>query len=873
MSRGEAAERLRRWGPNELREEARAPALRLLARQFTDVLTVILLLAAAIALSLGDWIEALSIAAIVVLNGTLSFFQEWRAEEALAALRRMLSTRARVIRDGIEAAVDSRDLVPGDLVVLEVGERVPADARLLEASNLSADESLLTGESLPVAKRAGAAGEADPLERPDLVHMSTVVTHGWGRAEVLATGMRTRVGGIAIMTRALGEQKTPLQRRLSALGRQLGLLAVGLAVLVALLGLALGRGLLDMFLTSVAMAVALVPEGLPAVVTLTLALGVRAMARRRALVRRLSAAEGLGAVTVICTDKTGTLTRNEMTVRRIWAGGRSLEVQGAGYAPRGAFLAAGLPIQPLADPDLYALLRIGSLCGHAGLEERDGLWQVIGDATEGALRVAARKAGLTEPGEGAERVSEFSFSSERKRMSVVVRGNEGIQALVKGAPEVILPLCSRVLDAGRPKPLGAEERARVEAEFARLSEAGLRTLAFAQRPLPPSIPLEPDAVERDLTLVGLAGIVDALREGAGQAVEICRGAGIRVVMLTGDAARTAVSVARALGHPAERVVTGSEIDALEDEGLLAVLRDTSVFARISPAHKLRIVTLLQRQGEIVGMTGDGVNDAPALKRADVGIAMGLRGTDVAKGAADLVLLDDDFSTIVRAVREGRRQYENIQKFVRYLLSSNFGEVVALLGGIVLGGPLILLPVQILWMNLITDGLTALALGVEPGERDLMRRPPRAPGHRILSRPALAAIAGLGTAIGAATLWLFAREMSSSGDVERARTLAFTGIILLEKMNVFNFRSARTPLLRLGLMSNPALLGAWIAALALQVAAVYAPPLQAALHTVPLRAADWGLLFCVSVPILAVGEAVKIASARPPSPTPPGPQAL
>lgn len=878
LTQAEAARALETFGPNELQGQAPISAFSLLVRQFNDVLIYILVAAAVISLAIGEWVDAVAILSIVVLNGILGFVQEWRAEEALAALNRLLTPRARVIRDGVERVIDARELVPGDHIILEIGERVPADAVLLEANNLHVDESLLTGESVAVHKSPGPTEEtASIAERAGEVFMSTVVTNGWARGRVTGTGMKTEIGKIAQLTQSLSAEATPLQRKLALLGKQLGAIGLGASALVAIGGLLEGRPLMEMFLTAVALAVAVVPEGLPAVVTLTLALGVKTMVRRHALIRRLSAAEALGAATVICTDKTGTLTQNQMTVTHIWTASHAIEVSGTGYGPEGGFFKDGERVEPAADEELRQLLAIGLRCNHAALSHAAEGWSVVGEPTEGALIAVARKAGVETPngdaaGGGPGCLTEFSFNSDRKRMTVVCEDDGDRVAFVKGAVEILLPRCVSLYEGGQARAMRPADRERINDELARLGRSGRRTLGFAFRRLDPGIALDADEVEQGLTFVGLVGIEDPPREGVKDAIRACRTAGIRVIMVTGDAAPTAKAIASQIGLAADDAMTGAEIDSLTDAEFAVRLKSVSVFARVSPAHKMRIVELLQKSGEIVAMTGDGANDAPALRGADVGIAMGLRGTDVAKGAADMVLTDDNFVSIVGAVEEGRREFANILKFVRYLLSSNTGELIAILANILLGGPLILLPVQILWMNLVTDGVTALALGLEPSEPGSMKDPPRHPSTKILSGRALAAIAALGGLIGFGTYYLFRHGLSTGMDETQARTLAFTAIIIFEKINVFNFRSMRSPLLRLGIFSNPYLCLALLLNIGLQIVAVYAPPMQSLLQTAPLPLHAWWLIAAIGAPLLIVGEVYKTwfvpvrapGPARPPS---------
>lgn len=858
LSVGEAARRLAQHGPNTIEAMRRVPWYLVFGRQFLDGLILILVAAAAIALAIGEVADAVAILAIVLVNGILGFAQEWRAERAIEALKRMLSPHCRVLRDGREQEVEATTLVPGDLVLLKIGDRVPADLRLAEALNLRVDESALTGESEPVNKQIEPVEATAPLgERSSMAWMGTAVTNGRGHGVAVATAMATEFGRIARLTQMVGEEVTPLQRKLAVLGKQLGALAIGVSVMVGASGWLLGKPLFDMFLTGVALAVAVVPEGLPAVVTITLALGIRAMVRRRALLRRLQAAETLGSATVICTDKTGTLTQNEMTVQRIWVPAGEVEVTGVGYEPAGHFQLGGRRIDHGARRDLLALLETGLRCNRARIQKETDGWHGIGEPTESALVVVSCKAGL-HPEESSHSVTEFSFNSMRKRMTIVEDRAEGLIAHVKGAPEVILERSSRILDGERERELSEADRGVVNAAYQSLAEQGLRTLALARRLLPRGMPLDEEEVERGLTLLGIVGIADPPRPEVPDAIRLACSAGIRVIMITGDAAATALSIARRIGLRAGRAISGSDLNAMDDAALRAALAEEVLFARTTPEHKLRIVTLLQEMGHVAGMTGDGVNDAPALKKADIGIAMGLRGTDVARGAADMILTDDNFASIVGAVEEGRRQYDNIQKFVRYLLSSNTGEVLAIFVNILLGGPLILLPVQILWMNLLTDGVTAVALGVEPAETGIMRRPPRSPRQPMLDRRGIIMMLLLGTYMGMGTLWLFHHYLGRGGEerVALAQTVAFTGLILLEKVNVFNFRALHQPMVVVGFFSNPWLLLAWGGNMVLQICVVYVPFLQSAFHTVPLRLADWGLVLVVAVPVFLVTEAGK-----------------
>ncbi|MDX2447994.1 MAG: HAD-IC family P-type ATPase [Desulfobacterales bacterium] len=858
LDTNETQRRLLTYGHNILQTLKKVTLYVVLARQFVNVLIIILLVAAAISLAIGEITDAITILVIVLLNGGLGFVQEWKAEKAIEALQRMLSPHCKVVREGTEKIIDAKELVPGDMVLLDIGDRVPADLRITSGVNLKVDESSLTGESESVGKDVHPTNPDTPMaERTSMAWMGTTITNGRASGVVVATGMNTEFGHIAQLTQTVGQESTPLQQKLAGLGKQLGVFSIAVSIVVALAGWLLGKPMLEMFLTGVSLAVAVVPEGLPAVVTITLALGIRAMVKRQALLRRLQAAETLGAATVICTDKTGTLTKNEMTVQRIWLPSGDIKVGGIGYAPTGQFEAGSQIISPPDHSDLLALLETGLRCSHASLHKDDQGWHQIGEPTEAALVVAAFKADL-HPEEHPYTVSEFSFNSRRKRMTIIEHRPEGLIAYVKGAPEVILERCTRILVGTEKRAITENDRQMASAAYQSLAQQGLRTLALARRILPEGVGLDEKHVERELTLLGIVGIIDPPRPEVADAVRLAGSAGINVIIITGDAPATALAIAHHIGMDIPRAIKGRELTAMDDDELRAAVQEKVLFARTTPEHKLRIVKLLQEMGHVVGMTGDGVNDAPALKQADVGIAMGLRGTDVAKGAADMILTDDNFASIIGAVEEGRRQYENIQKFVRYLLSSNVSEIVAILVNILLGGPLILLPVQILWMNLVTDGMTAVALGLEPAEKGIMANPPRSPKEPILNRFGMLQILLIGSYMGIGTLWLFHHYLNSGHEnpLALAQTVAFTGLILLEKANVFNFRSLHRPLASIGFFSNPWVLLAWSATIGLQVCAVYVPFLQKALHTVPLGWAEWGWMVAIAAPVFIVTEICK-----------------
>jgi Ca2+-transporting ATPase len=806
----------------------------------------------------GDLGDTITILVIVVFNGSLGFAQEWQAERAIDALKEMLQPQCAVIRRSQPLIIDATQLVPGDVVVLNVGDRVPADLRVCESISLKIDESLLTGESDSTSKSTDRVPRGAPIaDRSSMAYMGTIVTNGHGRGVVTNSGMDTEFGRIAHLAQTVRRELTPLQQNLARLGKQLGICSIAISMLVASMGWMLGKPLIEMFMTGVSLAVAIVPEGLPAVVTITLALGVRAMVRHRALLRRLQAAETLGGATVICTDKTGTLTENKMTVQHIWLPSGTLRVSGTGYAPKGEFQASGKTIDVRQRQDLLDLLTTGLRCSHASIQERDSGWRAIGEPTEAALVAASDKAGLPQQSDSRPR-TEFSFNSIRKRMTIVEHGSEGDTAHVKGAPEIILKRCTRLLELSGSRELTEADRKIATDAHIDLAKQGLRTLALARRDLPDDIELTEDAVEQDLTLLGIVGIIDPPHKEVPAAIRLAHAAGIRTIMITGDSPETGSAIARMVGMSVDRVVTGQQMTNISEPELRDVLKQDVLFARTSPDDKLRVVRSLQGMGEIVAMTGDGVNDAPALKQANVGIAMGLHGTDVARSASDMVLADDNFASIIGAVKQGRRQYDNIQKFVHYLLSSNIGEIVAIFLNIVMGGPLIFMPVQILWMNLVTDGMTAVALGVEPAERNIMYRQPRSASTPILGRSGMVRIMVLGMYIGLTTLFLFHHYLDSADParVAVAQTVAFTGIIVFEKINVFNFRAKYMPLTKFGWFSNPWILLAWSATVLLQICAVYVPFMQAALHTNPLAWADWALIFALAVPILAVPELYK-----------------
>lgn len=860
LTAGEAARRLERFGPNELQAAGRVSAWAILLEQFKNVLIVILLSATALSAFLGHGVEAIAITVIVLFAVVLGFVQEYRAERAIEALREMAAPAATVLRDGRERRIPARELVPGDVILLSTGDKVPADARLVEAVNLQAVEAALTGESAPVEKHARALeDEALPTgDRKNMAYAGTAVTYGRGRAVVAATGMATEFGKIARMLEAVETAKTPLQMNLDRVGKALARAAFAVVLVIVALGLLRGQPFVEMLIFGVALAVAVVPEALPAVVTISLALGVKRMVKRNALVRRLPAVETLGSTSVICSDKTGTLTRDEMTARRIFVGGRALEVSGTGYEPTGEFSSAGAKVEP--DETLSLLLRAAALSSDARVERNDAgdKWEVKGDPTEGALIVAAAKAGLdkAELDSRFPRVAEVPFTAETKRMTTLHRTPGGVTAYAKGAPEVIVGSCARLLAAGGEEALDDARRGEVLEAARLMAGEALRVLAVAYKP-----DAAPDTAERDMTLLGLVGMIDPPRPEARSAVRECEAAGIRVVMITGDHPLTAKAVADELGLGKRgHVVTGAELEAMTDEELERASESIEVCARVSPAHKLRVVTALQRRGQVVAMTGDGVNDAPALKKADIGIAMGITGTDVSKEAAAMTLTDDNFASIVAAVEEGRGIFSNIKKYLMYLLSSNVGEIGLMAGATLMGLPLPLSAVQILYVNLATDGLPALALAVDPPEDDLMRRPPRDPRGGIFTRPVVVLMLTGGLWSAVVNLGLFVWALSSGRGVQEAMTMTFVSLVLIQFFKAYNFRSDRHSVLRRP-FANKWLNIAVVWELILLGLILYVPFLERVFGTFELTLKDWLIIVAAALTVSPVLELAKWAERR------------
>ena len=865
LSAAQVQELRNRFGPNELARAVGVPWWRRFAAQFADLIIWILIAAALISGVAGEWLDAVVILAIVVLNAVLGFVQEERAERALAALAEMSAPQAKVIRGGRLQTLPAADLVPGDRIELEAGDRVPADVRLINTASLRAQEAILTGESMPVEKdHRPVLDEDEPLgDRVNMAYMGTSIARGTASAVVTATGMQTELGRIAGLLERHQPEPTPLQRRLAELGRTLLFVVLGVVAIIFVLQVLRGGDLLEIFLTAVSLAVAAVPEGLPAVVTISLALGLQRMARRNALIRRLPSVETLGAVTVICSDKTGTLTRNEMTVQRVIAGRKCFEVTGIGYAPEGEFrqCETNAEVNPQTEPDLLRVLEIGTWCNHARLDrdpEAGGRWGIVGDPTEGALVVAAAKAGIKIEDRGRRIVHEIPFDSQRKAMSVIVRRDDAYSIYTKGAPEVILEKCTQERTGGRDIPLTDARRKEILHSALAMAQQALRVLALAYRD-----GVNPEERrEKDLVFAGLAGMLDPPREEARMAVKRCRSAGIRPVMITGDHADTARAIGTALemAQPDQVVVTGAELDRMTDEDLARRIESVPVFARVSAQHKLRVIGAYRSHGHVVAMTGDGVNDAPALKAADIGIAMGITGTDVTKEASDMVLTDDNFATIVNAVEQGRTIYDNIRKFVHYLLSANAGEVLLMFFGALLGWPAPLVPIQILWINLVTDAFPALALGLEPPEPDIMSRPPRPPREAVISLRRGGLILFHGGLIAAAGALAF--HLTYAGDPQNlavARTVTFGTLAYAQLAFALGCRSDRYTLPRLGLLSNPWLLAAIAFSGLLQLAALTIPALRPIFQVSGVGGPAWLLIAGLAIAPLIVVEAAKLAA--------------
>ena len=854
----EAKKRLEVHGRNVLRPAKRNTWIKTLISQFTDLMIIILIASSIISFAMGENSEGIAILAIVILNGLLGFFQEIRTEKAIEALMGLAAPHARVVRNGDVRDIPAEGVVPGDLVVLEAGNRVPADAVLIEANTLFSDESMLTGESVPAGKSGidEANARLNGVSAKNMLYMGSMITNGNGRAVVTVTGMQTEMGKIAEMMETAGVQETPLQKKLEKLGEYMVAGCLLICAVVSLLGILRGERVIDMFLSGISLAVAAVPEGLPAVVTIALAIGVRRMVQRNALVRRLPAVETLGCATVICSDKTGTLTENRMTVVEAYAG-KNPYIFERNQAGRLSAFCRGREVHPEKTVGLKLLLKIGILCGNTRLIEKGGNsdLDIEGDPTEVALARAAIDAGIERDAVNGSyrRLREIPFDSDRKLMSVVCRAAGGdLFLFAKGAPEIVIEKCTRIMIADRERGITFDDRENLKNECSRMTAGALRVMGFAYRTVHQQ-GLWSDKLEQELVFIGLAGMTDPPRKEASIAVAKCRRAGIKTVMITGDHVRTASAIAGAIDiyREGDLIISGSDMDKMTDKELEDACEKASVFARVYPKHKLRIVRAFRKRGNVVAMTGDGVNDAPAVKDADIGIAMGKSGTDVTRQAAAMILMDDNFSSIVAAVEEGRNIFSNIRKFIRYLLSCNVGEVLTMFISTIIGLPIPLLPAQILVVNLATDGLPAIALGLEPGEPDVMNQPPRSSTENIFSNGLSKLIMVRGILIALSTIASFMIVYSFGKNLASARTATLVTLVLSQLIHVFECKSEHKSIFDLNLLSNKYLVYAVLSSVLMLLAVIYLPFLSVIFGTMPLQPNEWLIAggLSVLVPVL------------------------
>ena len=859
LSSDEAARRLSEHGPNQLEEFYKPSKLRLFLRQFENYLIIVLIFAAAVSWIAGETTNAYAIFGIIFFISLVGFFQEYRAERAMDALREMVAPEANVLRSGKMTRIPVRELVVGDVVYLEAGDKVPADGRVIEKTSLQVVESSLTGESVPEDKSVEAVAEEAPLaDRTDMVYMGTIVVYGNCMAAVTATGTRTELGRISGLVQRKPEDP-PIKIKFQHLAKQLAVVVLAACAIIFAVEVNRGAPVLETLIIATALAVAAIPTALPFITTITLAYGTQIMAGKNAIIRRLPAVETLGSTTVICTDKTGTLTRGEMMVRKIWTT-REVEVTGTGYDPAGSFLQEGEDLNPKEDKHLSALLVAGALANNSRLEEGPDGWQVIGDPTEGALIVAASKGDLLDYVEGwyLEEVVEFPFDSEMRRMTTVHRSSDGLTVSMKGAPETVLAFCARIMRDGSEDPITSEDRLIASKAADEMAGQGLRILAFASKEMDAGSSLEREGVERDLTFLGLVGMMDPPREEAKEAIKVCEAAGIRAVMITGDHKLTASAIGRELGilNEGGRVLEGTQLDEMTAEELAEVIEEVSIFSRTTAEQKVRIVEALRKKGHVVAMTGDGVNDGPALRTADIGIAMGKTGTEVSKEASDMVIADDNFATIVAAVEEGRRIYSNIRKASSYLLSCNFAEVMTIFIGVMLGLPVPLIALQILWINIVTDEFPAIGLGVEPAHSDLMKNKPRDPTEPILTRGLFLYTLGISTVIFIGTLGLYANALRGGLSIEEARTTAFASLVIFEIYNAYNSRSLQTSFFKMDPRTNGKLILGLAASLVALLLAIYHPFMQRLFETAPLDAESWAAIVVAASAVVVVAEIFK-----------------
>lgn len=856
LSCEDAAQRLSESGPNQLESPSKPSPLRIFLSKFKDYMVLVLIFAAIISYIAGESTNAYVILGIVVLVAIIGFIQEYKAERAMEALRDMVAPEADVMRDGKMSTIPASDLVSGDIVYLEAGDKVPADARIIEETALEVIEASLTGESLPVRKRTEPLAKDSALaDRRNMVFMGTIVSYGNCKAVVTATGLATELGRISGMIKQRPADP-PLKLKLADLAKRQAVLVFAVSIIVFIMDAYQGSPIMDSLLAAIALAVAGVPEALPFVVTLALAFGTQAMARKNAIIRRLPAVETLGSTTVICTDKTGTLTTGEMTLREIYTY-RSIEVEGSGYNPEGSFSENASAIDP-AEEDLSRILKIGVLANNADIEKANGSWRIVGDPTEGALIVAAQKAGGLEwIRASANRIAEYPFDSDRRRMATVnqIEG-EGRIVSVKGAPEVVLDRCSRIVHAGGVRPLTEEDRRGILAIADGMAGRALRVLAFAGKSQTECDPLQMDYVESDLIFAGLAGMMDPPRKEVMQAICVCKQAGIRPVMITGDHRLTARAIGQELEIGNGEVIEGADLERMNEEELQSRIGEVSIFARVTAEHKVRIVEALKKRGNIVAMTGDGVNDAPALKAADIGIAMGKTGTEVTKEASDMVIADDNFATIVSAVEEGRRIYDNIRKGTTYLLAVSFAELATIFIAVALGYPIPLLAAQILWINVVAEEFPAIGLALEPAHAGIMKKRPRDPMEPMPSRNLLIYTLGIAAAIVIGTLGLYMTSLKMGSDLSYARTMAFVGLGFFTVYNAYSSRSLEESILRMNPLGNKTLLLGITGSILSILAVVYIPFMQSIFQTRPLTSESWILVLAVGLLVVIAAEAMK-----------------
>ena len=883
LSTQEVQSRLEKYGENKLKEQARKPLWKKIVEQLIDPMVIILLAAAIVSAIMSDWIEMLIIFAVVVLNASLSLIQEGKAEDSVEALQKMSAPDAKVIRNGQLTRVKATELVPGDIVQLETGDIVPADMRLLDSVNLKIDESSLTGESVPVEKDSNVSfdGVTEIGDRTNYAHSSSIVTYGRTNGVVTTTGHDTEIGKIATNIQSTESELTPLQRKLEKLSKGIGLLVVGISIVVFIVGLLRpDMTWLESLMTSISLSVAAIPEGMAAVVTIVLSLGMNRMAEKNAIVKKLLSVETLGTTTVICSDKTGTLTQNEMTVKKLYVNNKVYDVEGAGYNPEGHFSIDGQKIDPNEDNDLRFLVSGASLNSDAKIQEQDGVYGIVGDPTEGSLVTVAHKAGYRNESlnEKFPRVKELPFDSDRKMMTTFHENflPDKYIAFTKGAPDIIIDRCSHVYLDGKILPLDESEKQKLLDQNKSFAKEALRVLAIAFKAyddLPAST--DPEEIEKDLVLIGLAGMIDPARPEVRDAIKETKTAGIKTIMITGDHLDTALAIAKDLGiaEDEDQAMMGRDLNNLSPEEIREVVKTKRVFARVSPENKVQLVTALKDNGEIAAMTGDGVNDAPAIKKADIGIAMGITGTDVAKNTAEVILTDDNFATIVEAVEEGRIIYANIRKFVSFLLSCNIGEVIVMLVAMLVGAPIPLTVIQLLWLNLVTDSFPALALGLEKGDPDIMDEPPRDPDENIIDKETRNIIIVQSIAIGLTTLVAFfiglkmfnydsnATANALDASLDGARTMAFTTLVFAELFRAFSARSPHYTLREIGIFTNPALVKSFLLAGAMMLVVIYVPFLEPIFNTEFMGLKQWAVMLPLSLLPFVVGELQKILTRK------------